>query len=56
MSFALYAAGFALVIGGLTYAAYLMHVPTHWIVAGVVVLIGMGIVKAVTTTRPRDPA
>jgi hypothetical protein len=28
MSFGLYAIGFAIVIGGLTYAAYLVHAPT----------------------------
>jgi hypothetical protein len=54
MSFTLYAVGFAIVIGGLTYAAYLMHVPAHWIAVGVAVLVGIGIVKAVTVTRPRD--
>jgi len=30
MSFGLYAIGFAVMIGGLTYGAYLVHVPTHW--------------------------
>jgi hypothetical protein len=54
MSFTLYAVGFAIVIGGLTYAAYLMHVPAHWIAVGVAVLVGIGIVKAVTVTRPKD--
>jgi hypothetical protein len=28
MSFSLYSLGFAIVIGGLIYAAYLLHVPT----------------------------
>lgn len=56
MSFALYAVGFAIVIGGLTYAAYLMHVQTHWIAVGVVILVGLGIVKGVTATRQKDPA
>ena len=55
MSLGLYSIGFAIVIGGLIYAAYLMHVPTHWIVAGTIVLLGMGIVKAVTATRQKDP-
>jgi hypothetical protein len=31
MSFRLCAAGYAIVIAGLAYAAYLMHVPAHWI-------------------------
>ena len=55
MSFGLYAAGFAIVIGGLVYAAHLMHVPTHWIAAGAIVLIGIGILSAVKATRQKDP-
>jgi hypothetical protein len=55
MSFGLYATGFAIVIGGLIYAAYLMHVPAHWIAAGAIVLLGLGIVKGVMATRQKDP-
>jgi hypothetical protein len=32
MSFGLYAIGFAILIGGLIYAAHLVHMPAHWIV------------------------
>jgi hypothetical protein len=56
MSFGIYAIGFAIVIGGLIYAAYLLHVPAHWIAVGTVVLLGVGILKGVTTTRQKDPA
>ena len=38
MSFGLYVLGYLIVIAGLTYGATLMHVPTHWIVVGAVVL------------------
>jgi peptidoglycan/LPS O-acetylase OafA/YrhL len=55
MSFGLYAIGFAVMIGGLTYGAYLVHVPTHWIVAGAVVLLGAGILSGVRATRQKDP-
>jgi hypothetical protein len=55
MSFGLYSIGFALMIGGLTYGAYLMHVPARWIVAGAIVLLGLGILKAVKATRQKDP-
>jgi hypothetical protein len=55
MSFGLYAIGFAILIGGLTYAAYLVHVPTHWIVVGVIVLLGVGILSGVKATRQKDP-
>jgi len=55
MSFGLYAIGFAIVIGGLIYAAHLMHMPGHWIAVGAVVLLGVGILQAVKTTRQKDP-
>jgi cadmium resistance protein CadD (predicted permease) len=56
MSFGLYAAGFVIVIAGLVYAAHLMHMPQHWILAGAIVMIGIGILSAVKATRPKDPA
>jgi hypothetical protein len=56
MSFGIYAAGFAILIGGLAYAAHLVHVPIHWIIAGAVVMIGMGILSAVKATRQKDSA
>jgi hypothetical protein len=56
MSFGLYAAGFAIVIGGLVYAAHLVHLHTQWIVVGAIVLIGIGILSAVKATRQKDPA
>lgn len=54
-SFALYLLGMIIVIGGLAYAAFLLHAPNQWIAVGVVVLVGVGIVGAVTHTRRRDP-
>jgi len=55
LSFGIYSIGLAMIIGGLTYAAYLLHLPAHWIVVGVVVLLGVGILKGVKTTRQKDP-
>ena len=55
MSFGLYSVGFAIVIIGLIYAAHLMHMPAHWIVAGAVILLGVGILAAVKATRQKDP-
>ena len=54
MSFGLYSIGFAIFIGGLIYAAHLLHVPAHWIVVGAVVLIGVGILSGVKATRQKD--
>jgi hypothetical protein len=55
MSFGLYAAGYAILIAGLAYAAHLAHMPTHWILAGAIVMTGLGILSAVKATRPKDP-
>jgi hypothetical protein len=54
MSFGLYVLGYLILIGGLAYGATLMHVPAHWIVAGAIVLAGLGIVKGVKNTRQKD--
>ena len=55
MSFILYFIGFIIMILGLAWGANLMHVPPRWIGVGVVVLVGLGILSAVGTTRRRDP-
>jgi hypothetical protein len=55
MSFGLYSIGFVIVIGGLIYAAALMHIPAQWIVVGSVILLGIGILSAVKATRQKDP-
>ena len=56
MSFGIYAIGFAILIGGLVYAARLIHMPAHWIVVGAIVLLGVGILTGVKATRQKDPA
>lgn len=55
MSFGMYMAGFIVLILGLALGAQLLHVPAKWIGVGVVVMVGMGIMLGVTTTRRRDP-
>ena len=54
MSFGIYIVGFLVVIGGLIYGAVILHMATHWIVVGTLVLLGIAIVKAVSATRKRD--
>jgi cadmium resistance protein CadD (predicted permease) len=56
MSFGIYLAGYLILIGGLAYGATLMHVPAHWIAAGGIVMVGLGIVTAVKATRQKDSA
>jgi hypothetical protein len=54
-SFGLYIIGAIVLIAGLAYAAWLVHMPSQWIAAGGVVLLGGCILGAVTHTRRRDP-
>jgi len=54
-SFSTYLVGFIVLIVGLAIAAYLLNVPQQWILVGVVILIGAGILMAVTRTKPKDP-
>lgn len=54
-SFATYLVGFIILIMGLALAAHLLNVPGLWIVAGVIVMIGIGVLSATNRTKPRDP-
>ena len=56
MSFALYAVGYLILIAGVCYLAHLLHVPQAYIVATGVILLGIGIVTGVQTTRHKDPS
>ena len=54
-SFAIYVVGMVVLIGGLAYGAHLAGLAPQWIGVGVIVLIGIGIVMAVSKTRQKDP-
>ena len=54
MSFGIYIIGFLILIGGLIYGAVLIHMPSHWIVVGTIVLLGLGILTGVKNTRQKD--
>lgn len=54
-AFSTYLVGFLVVIIGLAVGAYLLNVPTTWIVVGVIVLVGLGILTATSRTRQKDP-
>jgi len=56
MSFGLYILGFVILIIGLAIGAHLAHMPSQWIAVGVVVLVGIGIVKGVGSARRPDPS
>lgn len=53
-SFTLYLTGFLILIAGLAYGAYQLGVQPVWIGTGAVVLVGFGIITAVSKTRLRD--
>ena len=55
MSFGIYLAGYVIFVIGLAIGAHLLHVPPRWIAVGVLVFGGLGILKAVSNTRQRDP-
>jgi hypothetical protein len=56
MSFGLYLTGFVVLIGGLIYGATLVNIPTHWIVVGTIVMVGVAILSGVKATRQKDPS
>ena len=55
MTFAIYAVGYLILIAGLAYLAHLMHIPQAYILAGSIVLLGIGIVTGAQNTRQKDP-
>ena len=55
MSFTIYIIGYVILMAGLAYAASLAHIPQRWIGVGVIIMIGLGIMTAVSRTRMRDP-
>ena len=51
-----YLIGTLLVVAGLAYAADRMGVSSGWILAGALVIIGIGLMAGITKTRQKDPA
>ena len=54
-SFGTYLIGIIIVCVGLAIAAYMLGVPSQWIIVGLLVVLGLGVVMATTRTKPRDP-
>jgi hypothetical protein len=54
MSFALYGLGTLILIIGVLYICHLVHLPTHWTIALAILLVGGGLMGAVSSTRQRD--
>lgn len=55
MSFLLYLVGFVVFIAGLAWLATVLGVSQTYIMIGAVILLGIGIVTAVSRTRSKDP-
>jgi hypothetical protein len=52
--FGTYTIGLVMVIGALICGASLLHVPTHWIVVGWILLVGQGVLIRGIATRQRN--
>ena len=53
-AFMLYALGFIVLLAGLVYGAFLLHVPETWIGVGALIVFGLGVMSAVSHTKQRD--
>ena len=51
-----YLIGTLLVVAGLAYAATRLGVSQPWIIAGALVIIGLGLMGGIVKTRQKDPA
>jgi hypothetical protein len=52
----IYLIGTLLVVAGLAYGATRLGVNQAWIVAGALVIIGLGLMGGIVKTRQKDPA
>jgi hypothetical protein len=51
-----YLIGTLLVVAGLAYAASRVGIGQTWIIAGALVIIGLGLMGGIVKTRQKDPA
>ncbi len=54
-AFALYVVGFVVFLAGVLYAEHLLHVPQTWVLISALVILGLGVMSAVSHTKRRDP-
>jgi len=55
-NFIVYLIGTLLVVAGLAYAATRMGIASPWIIAGALIIIGIGLMGGIVKTRQKDPA
>lgn len=53
-SFGIYLIGIVVLIAGLVIVGLYLHISTTWIVAGSIVILGIGIISGVSKTRHKD--
>jgi len=54
MSFSIYLIGYLIFSIGVLVGEHLLHVPQRWIGVSALLLVGIGIVSGVTSTRTKD--
>ena len=53
-SFGIYTIGTVILIIGVIYVCHLLHVPQRWIIGVTILLLGAGIMGAVSSTKQKD--
>jgi membrane-bound acyltransferase YfiQ involved in biofilm formation len=56
MSFGIYLLGTVILIAGVVYVCHLAHMPSAWVGAIAIILLGAGLMGAVKSTRSKDPS
>ena len=54
MASALYVVGYLLLVGVVSYLAYLSHIPESYIFAIIVIMLGIGVVSGLESARQKD--
>ena len=55
MSFGIYMLGFVILLVGVAWGLITAGVPQVWVIITSIILLGLGIMTAVTRTKPKDP-
>lgn len=55
-NFVIYLTGTLLVVAGLAYGASRLGISPAWILAGALVIVGLGLMGGIVKTRQKDPA
>ena len=55
MSFGIYTIGTLILIAGVLYVCHLAHIPQSWMIGIALLLLGAGLMGAVSNTRSKDP-